>query len=172
MLFRFGNEKSELINFVRDSCEVCKGRNLEIQHINMDNTGENLEVEEFCRHVNISSKFTPPDTPKLNGQIERSFAVRLEKSMVLMINAGLNKIARTNKTILIEAIKTAAFLYDECPQANETESHNIKWYMNDYKVRVKHEHYVQFGRIGFVANKRTYVKKNGTHGTAMTMVGE
>ena len=97
----------------------------------MDNAGENLAVEEFCRHKNIGYKFTPSDTPKLNGQIERSFAVRLEKSMVLMINAGLNKTARTNKIILIEAIKTAAFLYDECPQATESESPNMKWYSID-----------------------------------------
>ena len=91
--------------------------------------------------------------------------------MVLMINAGLNKTARTNKIILIEAIKTAAFLYDECPQATESESPNMKWYLDDYKVRVKPEHYIQFGRIGFVANKRTHVKKNDTRGTAMMMVG-
>ena len=57
----------------------------------MDNAGENLAVENFCRKNNVGYKFTPPDTPKLNGQIERQFAIRLQKAMVLMINAGLNE---------------------------------------------------------------------------------
>lgn len=75
----------------------------------MDNAGENLAVEDFCRKVNIGYKFTPPDTPKLNVQIERQFAVRLQKAMVLMINAGLNEKARSNKIILMESIKTVFF---------------------------------------------------------------
>jgi len=171
MLFGFGTKKSELINFVRESWDVCKGRNLPIKHINMDNAGENLAVEDFCRKNNVDYKFTPPDTPKLNGQIERQFAIRLQKAMVLMVNAGLNKVARSNRTILMEAIKTASFLYDECPQANDESCPNEKWYSEEYKVRVKPEHYVQFGRIGFVANKRTHVKKNETRSNAMMMVG-
>ena len=171
MLFGFGNEKTELINFVKQSWEVCKGRNLAIKNINMDNAGENLAVENFCRKNNVGYKFTPPDTPKLNGQIERQFAIRLQKAMVLMINAGLNEKARSNKTILMESIKMGSFLYDECPQADEDKSPNQKWYSDDYKVRVKSEHYIQFGRIGFVINKRTHVKKNETRGTAMMMVG-
>ena len=36
---------------------------------------------------------------------------------------------------------------------------------------MKPEHYILFGRIGFVMNKRTHVKKNETRGTAMMMVG-
>ena len=61
MLFGFGNEKTELINFVKQSWEVCKGRNFAIKNINMDNAGENLAVENFCRKNNIGYKFTPPD---------------------------------------------------------------------------------------------------------------
>jgi len=91
--------------------------------------------------------------------------------MVLMVNAGLNKVARSIRTILMEAIKTASFLYDECPQANDESCPNEKWYSEEYKVRAKPEHYVQFGRIGFVANKRTHVKKNETRSNAMMIVG-
>ena len=56
----------------------------------MDNGGENLAVATFCRHNNIGFKFTPPDTPKLNGVIECGFPIRLEKAKVLMKNANLN----------------------------------------------------------------------------------
>ena len=73
----------------------------------------------------------------LNGQIERAFVVRLKKAMILMKNAGLNSTARSNKFILIEAIKTASFLYDECPQANEVLSSNQKWFASTYTPKVK-----------------------------------
>ena len=160
-----------MIHFVRDSWAVCKGRNLALKHVTMDNAGENKAVAEFFRLHNVDFKFTPPDTPKLNGHIERQFAIRLPKAMILMINAGLNATARSNKTILMEAIKTASYLYDECPHSTDEECPNQKWYQDEYKIRVKPEHYIQFGRIGFVANKRTHVKKNDTKGTAMMMVG-
>ena len=171
MLFGFGSEKSEIIRMFEDVYQVCNGKNLPIQNVTMDNGGENLAVATFCRHNNIRFKFTPPDTPKLNGVIERGFAIRLEKAKVLMKNANLNATSQSNKIILMEAIKTAAFLYDECPQKNKIKSPNELWYGSDYKQRVKPQHYIQFGRIGFVTNKRTYVKKNENKGVAMVMVG-
>ena len=103
--------------------------------------------------------------------IERGFAVRLEKAEVLMKNANLNITSQSNKIILMEAIKTTAFLYDECPQKNKSKSPNELWYGADYKERVKPQHYVQFGRDGVVTNKRGYVKKNESNGVAMMMVG-
>ena len=114
MLFGFGSEKSDVIRMFEDAYQVCEGKNLPIQNVTMDNGGENLAVAMFCRHNNIGFKFTPPDTPKLNGVIERGFAIRLEKAKVLMKNANLNATSKSNKIILMEAIKTAAFLYDEC----------------------------------------------------------
>jgi len=171
MLFGFGSEKSDIIHMFEDAYQVCNGKNLPIQNVTMDNGGENLAVATFCRHNNIRFKFTPPDTPKLNGVIERGLAIRLEKAKVLMKNANLNITTQSNKIILMEAIKTAAFLYDECPQMNKSQSPNELWYGSDYKQRVKPQHYVQFGRIGFVTNKRTYIKKNENKGAAMMMVG-
>jgi len=103
--------------------------------------------------------------------IERGFAIRLEKAKVLMKNANLNVASQSNKIILMEAIKTAAFLYDECPKKNKLQSPNELWYGLDYKQRVKPQQYIQFGRIGLVTNKRTYVKKNENKAIVMMMVG-
>jgi len=102
--------------------------------------------------------------------IERGFAIRLEKAKLLMKNAILNITTQSKKTILMEAIKTAAFLYDECPQKGKFRSPNELWYGSDYKQRLKPEHYAQFGRVGFVTNKRDYVKKNDSGGVMMMMV--
>ena len=171
MLFGFGSEKSDIIRMFEDAYQVCNGKNLPIQNVTMDNGGENLAIVTFCKHNNIGFKLTLPDTPKLNGVIERGFAVKLEKAKVLMKNANLNTTSQSNKIILMEAIKTAAFLYDECPQKNKIKSSNELWYGSGYKQRVKPQHYIQFGRIGIVTNKRTYVKKNEDKAVAMMMVG-
>ncbi len=90
---------------------------------------------------------------------------------MLMKYAKLNATSQSNKIILMEAIKTAAFLYDECPQSNKIKLPNELWYGSDYKQRVKPQHYIQFGRIGFVRNKHTYVKKNESKAVAIMMVG-
>jgi len=88
-----------------------------------------------------------------------------------MKNANLNITTQSNKTILMKGIKMAAFLHDKCPQKGKFRSPNQLWYGSDYKQRVKPEHYVQFGRVGFVTNKRDYVKKNESSGVAMMIVG-
>jgi len=133
MLFGFGSEKSDVISIFEDIYYICNGKNPQIKNVTMDNAGENLAISKFCRHKNIGFKFTPPDTPKLNGMIERGVAIRLEKAKVLMKNANLNVTSQSNKIILMEAIKTAAFLYDECPKKIKLQLPNELWYGLDYK---------------------------------------
>ena len=72
-------------------------RKTPIQAIRMDNAGENLAVEKFCKDKNIRVEYTPPDTPKLNGVIERAFAIRWEKAKILLQAAGLKDKIKKNK---------------------------------------------------------------------------
>jgi len=57
-----------------DAYHVCNSKNLPVKNLTMDNADENQAIETVCRYNNIRFKFTPPDTPKLNGVIEREFA--------------------------------------------------------------------------------------------------
>ena len=171
MLIKFGSEKSEITDFVKESYEYTKGLNSPILHITLDNAGENQSVYKLCLGLGVGITFTPPDTPILNGKVERGFVVRLEKAKILMKQARLSTVAQSNKIILIEAIKTASFLYDECPQLGKELSPNQLYFGEDYKAKVKVNHFIEFGRIGFVANKRTYTSKMKANGTAMIMVG-
>ena len=67
-----------------------KNRGTPILCLRMDNAGENQAVKKLCvSKLNIEVEMTPPDTPKLNGVMERAFAIRWEKAKVLMQNAGL-----------------------------------------------------------------------------------
>ena len=93
MLIKFGSEKSEITDFVKESYEYTKGLNSPILHITLDNAGENQSVYKLCLGLGIGITFTPPDTPKLNGKVERGFVVRLEKAKILVKQARLSTVA-------------------------------------------------------------------------------
>jgi len=85
--------------------------------------------------------------------------------------AGLQDSVKTNKQILIRAINTASFLVDECPHKYSKLSNNDLFYGTNRKPKVYPEHFVQWGRIGLVANKRSHTTKMKANGTAMLFVG-
>ena len=172
MLMNFGNKKSQLEFFVRQAYEFMKTRGTPIQIIRMDNAGENKVVETMCKQeFNIKVEFTPPDTPKLNGIVERGFAIRWEKAKILMQNAGLKDNVKRNKKILKKAITMASYLTEECAQKKSLLSSNELFYGSDAKIKVKYGHYVEWGRVGFVTNKRSHTKKMDCKGKPMMMVG-
>ena len=88
-----------------------------------------------------------------------------------MQNAGLKDNVKRNIKILIEAIKTASFLNDECIQKGKSESINKISFGAKGRDRVKPQHFIEWGRVGFVANKRTKTTKMNNNGTPMLMVG-
>ena len=103
--------------------------------------------------------------------VERGFAIRWETAKTLMQNAGLKPNVKKNKKIIVEAIKTACFLNEECPQKGKSLSVNEIFFGDKGKQRVKQKDFVEWGRIGFVANKRTKTAKMENRGTAMMFVG-
>lgn len=172
MICSMSHDKNSLVEFVNQAYTLMKNRKTPIKCIRMDNAGENIAVRNKCKHEwGISVEHTPPDTPKLNGIQERGFAIRWEKAKILMQNAGLKESVKTNKKILTRAITTACFLTDECPHRQSKLSNNDLFYGKDRKPKVRPEHFVQWGRIGFVANKRSHTAKMKSRGVAMLFVG-
>ena len=172
MLMNFGNNKSQIVIFVRQAHDFMKTRGTPIQTIRMDNSGENKEVEKICKNeLNIGVEYTPPDTPKLNGVVERGFAIRWEKAKILMQNAGLKDEVKRRKKILIKAITMASYLVEECPQKGSVLSSNDLFFGTNQKNRVKLHHCIEWGRLGFVPDKRTHTKKMDSRGKPMMMVG-
>ena len=171
MVSSFNYNKSELVDMIDETFKYFQGRSKKVKYLRMDNAGENQAVAKLCKEKDCQVEFTPPDTPKLNNMVERGFAVRWEIAKVLMQNASLKNKVKMNKKIVIEAIKTASFLNDECPQKGKEISVNELFFGSKGKDRVKAKDFVEWGRIGFVANKRTKTKKANNRGTAMLMVG-
>ena len=117
ILMNFGHNKSQIVIFFRQAHDFMKTCGTPIQTIKMDNSGENKEVEKICKNeLNIGVEYTPPDTPKSNGVVERGFTISLEKAKILMQNAGLKDEVRRRKKIVIKAITMASYLVEECPQ--------------------------------------------------------
>ena len=170
MINSFHSRKDALIDFVTEAQVFMTARKTPIQSIQMDNAGENLAVEKFCNENNIAIEYTPPDTPKLNGVIERAFAIRWEKAKILLQAAGLKDKIKKNKKILTQAIKTACFLTEECP-TKDTKCANDLFYGSNRKFKVKPKHFIEWGRVGFVANKRTRTTKMKARGVPMLIVG-
>ena len=171
MISSFQYEKSKLVDMVAETFDFFNGREQKVKHVRMDNAGENQAVEKLCKSKNITVEYTPPDTPKLNHMVERGFAIRWEGAKVLMQNAGLKPNVKSNKIILVEAIKTASFLYEEGPRKGKEFSINELFFGIKGKERVKSKHFIEWGRFGFVCNKRTKTRKMESRGTAMMMVG-
>ena len=88
MINSFHSHKDALIKFVSEAHVFMTTRKTPIQAIRMDNVGENLAIENFCKINNINVEYTPPDTPKLNCIIERAFAIRWKKAKILLQAAG------------------------------------------------------------------------------------
>ena len=109
MISSFRYTKSELVAFVNEACTFMISRGTPIQAVRMDNAGENIAVRKFCEQNNIKIEYTPPQTPNLNGIIERAFAIRWEKAQILMQNAGIKDEVKRNKKILVQAINAVNF---------------------------------------------------------------
>ena len=171
MISSFNYNMNESVDMIDETFKYFEGRTKKVQYMRMDNAGENQAVARLCKEKGCQVEFTPPNTPKLNNMVERGFAVRWEIAKVLMQNASLKNNVKMNKKIVIEAIKTASFLNDECPQKGKNISVNELFFGSKGKDRVKTKDFVEWGRIGFVANKRTKTKKVNNRGTAMLMVG-
>ena len=168
----FRYTKTKIIDFVKDSYVYMNTRKTPIINLRMDNAGENLLVAKHCKtHFNINVEYTPPDKPKLNEKIERSFAIRWEKAKILIQNALLQDKFKQNQKILPRAIVTAIFLTEVTPNKSSGLSSHDLFYGSNQKLYVKPEHYIQWGRVGFVANKCTHVSKMKTRATAMMFVG-
>ena len=54
ILMNFGNNKSQIVIFVRQAYDFMNVRGTQIQMIRMDNSGENKEVAKICKMNSIS----------------------------------------------------------------------------------------------------------------------
>ena len=79
----FGNTKPSLCEGFIKIIRKLKGQGYPVKYIRMDNGGEWKFLKEgICVELGITIELTAPNTPSLNGEVERSFPSLRNKAQV------------------------------------------------------------------------------------------
>jgi hypothetical protein len=52
-----------------------KDRGTPVKYIRLDNSGENVSLQNQTNDLSLNFEFTSPNTPQQNGRVERKFAI-------------------------------------------------------------------------------------------------
>ena len=122
----------------------------EIRIVRCDNAGENVRhIQDIAKENNLKMEFTSPYTPQMNGVVERRIAVLKLRSQAMLNQADLTLDLR-NK-LWTEAVRCANVLENITSTAANPET--------PFELFVKrkstlYDHLIEFGRIGYVTDKR------------------
>jgi hypothetical protein len=117
-----------------------------------DNAGENESyVQELCADYDVQLEMTAPNTPQMNGVVERSFATCKNRAFATMYCARLS--LETQGLLWPEAINTITKLTNSLPKSNETDDPYTKWHGPDAKKHRILDHLQPFGRVAYITNR-------------------
>ena len=141
----FVDKKSKIKDVMELLFEKLSGCGTTVKYIRCDNAGENEAVKTMCEARGISMEFTAPNTPQMNGVVERKFVTIRDKALAMMLAAKLDD---THQGMLwTEAVNTATKLDNAVPNRNMAESPDYLWYGEQPHFL---KHLVQWGRIGYM----------------------
>ena len=148
-------KKSAVPTLVEDLVIELKAQGHQVKYLRMDNAGEHSkELIRKCHQLGVEPEFTAPNTPQQNGIVERRFVTDRDRAMAMMVAAGLNEEMRM--LLKGEAILCAARIGDLLISGKRTQSAQEMY----KKERPDLLHYlVEFGRIGYVADRSDIKKK-------------
>jgi hypothetical protein len=173
MLMSFGTTKDGLYSMLEECIVHMDVLGHPIKTIRMDNAAENTSraLKRLCDENGIKIELTPPDTPKLNGVVERGFAIRWEIAKTLMQAARLQNDAKHIRDILEGAIRTAGMMHDRTYSFHMKCSPNDRFYKySGNRESVKEKHIVPWGSVGMVLTTNKPSKFN-LRGEPMLMIG-
>ena len=117
-----------------------------------DNAGENeSHVQEVCADFDVQLEMTAPNTPQMNGVVERSFATCKNRAFATMYCAKFS--LETQALLWPEAINTITKLTNSLPRSGELDSPYTKWYGPDAQRNRILDHLQPFGRVAYITNR-------------------
>ena len=117
-----------------------------------DNAGENESyVQELCIEYDVQLEMTAPNTPQMNGVVERSFATCKNRAFATMYCARLS--LESQALLWPEAINTITKLTNTLPRSNETDDPYTKWYGPEATKHRILDHLQPFGRVAYITNR-------------------
>lgn len=155
----FVDKKSKVKEVVEALLEKLSGCGVTVQYIRCDNAGENDALKVACEAKGITMEFTAPNTPQMNGVVERKFVTIRDKALAMMLAAKLTD--ERQGELWTEAVNTATKLDNAVPNRNMVESPDYMWYGEQPKFL---QHLVQWGRIGYmtIRDKQAKLEKKST----------
>ena len=142
----FVKKKSDIKQVAKTLVTLLKGAQVITKYMRCDNAGENAAgLKQVCDEFGIKMEFTAPNTPQLNGVVERKFVVIRDRGLAIMLGAGLNE--EHQGKLWAEAMNTATKLTNVAPTMATGKPPDEMWY-GEYQNWTKH--LKKWGQIGFV----------------------
>ena len=153
----FVKQKKDIKKVTETLIQLLKGAHVFTKYMRCDNPGENTkQLKEVCNKEGIVLEMTAPNTPQMNGVVERKFVTIRDKGLALMLGAKLSE--EHQGKLWTEAIHTATKLDNAVPNSSSKQSPDYQWYGSHPRIL---DNLVHWGRIGYVTirNKQNKVTK-------------
>ena len=163
----FVKYKSETPVTVENKLIYLRGLGIKVSYLRCDNAGEHLEeLQWLCNHFGITMEYTASNTPQQNGLVERQLATELRRANSMMEAAGLTP--TVCNLLRPEALTTACILDNTlCDETGKSKYE--KFYGHPPKLTMKHM--IEFGRIGYVTDRKQFKQKHKARANPFVMVG-
>jgi hypothetical protein len=152
---RFISNKSDIAEVLRPILLKNKKAGFACKFIRCDNAGENLKHLEILGlepEMTFLLEHTAPNTPQMNGVVERAFVTIRDKGFSMMLDAKLTPNAR--KLLWSHAMDTATILDNLLPRRDSTTNAYQMW---GERTPVDRHDLKEWGRIAYVT-KRERIK--------------
>ena len=126
--------------------EPLEAKGFKVEFIRADNAGENVKaLEAMCKRKGITLELTAPDTPQMNGVVERRIAVLQRRGHASMVAADFNE--EGVKKLWAESVKYANDLHNiTLNTKNDVPPAEMLTGKKSKKLHMA----MQFGRVGYV----------------------
>ena len=137
----FVKNKKEIKKVTENLLLLLKGASVITKYMRCDNAGENTkQLREICEKNGIILEMTAPNTPQMNGVVERKFVTIRDKALALMLGAKLDDAHQGR--LWPEAVHTATKLDNAVPSSKSHESPDVQWYGEHPRIL---DHLVHWG---------------------------
>jgi hypothetical protein len=139
------------------------------KYLRCDNAGENeLYVQQVCAENDIQLEMTAPNTPQMNGVVERSFATCKDRAFATMYCARFS--LATQGLLWPEAVNTITKIGNSLPRPGLANDPHTAWFGVDAKPNRILGHLQPFGRIAYVTNRNKIKAKLDVRSTKCVFV--
>lgn len=150
----FNKNKKGMGEFIRKTVTKLRALGMETKYLRCDNAGEHLkDMVSLCDHFGMALELTAPDTPQMNGCVERRIVILKQRALAMMIAADLNP--KYRELLWHEAVNCANDL--ENISAN-TGRESFPVEMMTGSVSKLYPKLQPFGRIGYVTLRQKFKK--------------